>query len=417
LYAHLLATLREILLRFVLLSHSASHSTRFSFPHNSFPMNMNRLPSVKYVATAATSSFPTGVTLEYVIHLVTLNSLLREERPSPLSSVLTVRTVSREFLSSLLHWLTDRPQEEREGTVGVFSALHYALEMGCIGHLTTSIDETPGDHFQVCSLPSLPPSRPSLTLSLSSQSLENLFSLVTTLLQQSSSSCASSCFSSSSLQARLLSHLMSYALRSIQAEIHTKTCLALDSISSLLSSNQSSSDSIIQLLLQPQPQEDEGHRDICPLLSALQAVLTARSLQKESNSRVFETICSIIERALSTQLSSSAPASLHLEILCLCGVSSSYLVEDLVTVVYTALLHCPDSSPCWNLPSLAPQDPLHAAWTTILSVILSLPFSSASSTKLPAISVFKAGWILSLIVNKVTLPLLFSCPLSDLCLP
>jgi hypothetical protein len=313
-----------------------------------------------------------------------------------------VRTVSRQFLSSLLLWLSESP--EGEG-VGLPSALRYSLKMGCLDHLTSSIDQTPDDHFQVRD-----PSLPSLALPSSalhtSQRLENLFSLVTTLLLQSSS--LSSSDSSSSLQSSLLSFLMSYALRSIQSEIQSKTCLALDSISALLSSNQSSSShSIIELLLQPQSQ---AKGSLSPLLAALQAILLARSQKKEvgfpsnpsrqSSGWVFDIVCSIIEKVLSTQ---SSP-SLHLEILCLCGTTacSPYLVEDLVTVVYTALLHCPDSSECWNLQAgVAQLEPLHDSWQKILSEILSLLFSSPSTT--PSVAVFKAGWIISLIVNKVPL--------------
>jgi hypothetical protein len=209
---------------------------------------------------------------------------------------------------------------------------------------------------------------------------------------------------------------MSYALLPIETEIPFKTCLALESIATLLSSQLSPPQSIVRLLLQ-----SEGC-SLSPLLSALQSILLARSkrcttdevataAQCENDQWVFDLILMVIHKILVSPVAATAgdvtSETLILEIVCLCGREiSSFLAGDVVTIIYSTLLHCPRSSPCWDLkPSpdetAARPSPIQAAWETILPLLFSVLFPITPSGPATETVAFKSGWILALIINKV----------------
>lgn len=73
------------------------------------------------------SLVPVASTLEYIIHNVTLNSLVINEALS------SICLASRSFLCFVL-W-------EQTYESGISQLIHYALEMGCIRYLTSSIDQ------------------------------------------------------------------------------------------------------------------------------------------------------------------------------------------------------------------------------------------------------------------------------------
>jgi hypothetical protein len=248
---------------------------------------------------------------------------------------------------------------------------------------------------------------------------------MTTLLETASvtNSPQENLSSSSSLHSSLLTSLMSYALLPIDKEIPFKTCLALDSIATLLSSKESPPLAIINLLL-----HSKDSSSLSPLLLALQSILLARHsqgvhlappdqatgvLNAQKDDWVFDLISMIIEKIL-VATDAQTSETLILEIVTLCGKNiSSFLVSDVMTLLYSTLLHSLGSlSLCWDLKSLHDTNPspaltpIQTAWESILPVIFSTLFPATPSTD---IVVFKAGWILTLVISKVSL---FSTPPS-----
>lgn len=203
---------------------------------------------------------------------------------------------------------------------------------------------------------------------------------------------------------------MSYALKPLDSELNNKTTVALNSISELLKSSQSPPPSIVQSLVQTQ----DGSTS--PLLAALSSILHIRNTSSNVESDwIFSTICTIIERVLDTTPSTS----LSVDIMCLCGSLSSpdngqicYLTGDVVTLLYMTLQHNEHSSLFWQITPLDGEtaQPIHNAWSSILTLILSLLFSP-TPRELQDVAIFKAGWIVSLIASKVLIihspPLIF----------